>query len=132
MPGPSESTVVTVATNHYMSFNNTSPHADGLVFPTLGKIYDMVNDGYPVALFGSYKTSPIEGDNNLSLGIGQSSFSHAVTVHKVERDQYNHWFGINTYGAYKMYAHFGWGTTYNNVCIWEGHVTRGGMMWLGR
>ena len=53
---------------------------------------------------------------------GGDTMSHAVVVHKVARKARKNWIGTS-YSDYRYWAHFGWGTAYNNVMLTDSSFT---------
>lgn len=77
------------------------------IWPNASTIYDRVNSNIPVIIGSDTMPDPTGGDK----------MAHAVVVHKVDRTAKKNWIGITEYKDYHYWAHFGWGTSYNNVML---------------
>lgn len=82
------------------------------IYPKSSTIFERVSSNIPVMI----------GSTNMPNPNGGDTMSHAVVVHKVARKARKNWIGTS-YSDYRYWAHFGWGTAYNNVMLTDSSFT---------
>lgn len=87
--------------------------------PTAAKIYNLIDDDRPVALVGKTPSaSELTSSSTVKLSnisSARGSIDHVITITGVQKIDSDYYF----------FAHFGWGTAYNDVYISNSSLSKG-------
>ena len=107
---------------HGATFENLLPAVYQLL-PSSSQIFGLIEDDRPVVLLGMTPAQSdivIDGTNSLNgIESTMGEIAHAITITGVVHED----------GEYYYFAHFGWGTAYNDIYIADASLTKGSIVY---